>query len=54
MKDWDDVVAYACALPEVAMESHWGALCPKLNGKGLFAPGREQGSFCLYVTNAEK
>ena len=54
MKDWDTVVAYARALPDVVMEKHWGALCPKLNGKGLFAPGREQGSFCLYVTMAEK
>jgi hypothetical protein len=54
VKDWDEAVAYACALPGVVMESHWGSLCPKLNGKGLFAPGREKGSFCLYVTNAEK
>jgi len=54
MKDWGEVVAYARSLDGVVMESHWGTPCPKLNGKGLLAMGREQGSFCLYVSNAEK
>jgi hypothetical protein len=54
MKDWEDAVAYACTLPDVEMASHWGTLCPKLNGKALFSTGREPGSFCLYVTSAEK
>ncbi len=54
MKDWDEVVAYACSLPEVAMESYWGTLCPKVNGKAIISPGREKGSFCLLVPTAEK
>lgn len=36
------------------MASWWGSLCPKVNGKGFMAPGREAGSFALSVTNAEK
>ena len=54
MKDWDDVVAYTCSLPEVEMASWWGTLCPKINGKGFMSPGREKGSFALSVTNPEK
>ena len=41
---WDDVVAFACALPDVEMLSFYGTPCPKLNGKALAAPGREAGS----------
>ena len=33
--NWDDVVAFACALPDVEMLSFYGTLCPKLNGKAL-------------------
>ncbi|WP_206376814.1 hypothetical protein [Sphingomonas sp. G-3-2-10] len=54
MKDWDDAVATAFALPEVRMESFYGTLCPKLNGKAILSPGREPGSFCLMVPLAEK
>lgn len=54
MKDWNDAVAYARSLPEVTMESFWGTLCPKLNGKAILSPGREPGSFCLMVTRPEK
>ncbi len=36
------------------MESWWGTLCPKINGKGLMSPGREAGSFALMVAAAEK
>lgn len=54
MRDWDDAVATACALPGVAMESYYGTPCPKLNGKAILAPGREVGSFCLMMSNAEK
>src|SRR3546814_8788742 len=38
---WDDVVAFACALPDVEMLSFYGTPCPKLNGKALASPGRE-------------
>jgi hypothetical protein len=54
MKDWDEACRYARTLPDVAMESWWGSLCPKINGKGFMAPGREQGSFALSVPMAEK
>ena len=54
MDDWADAVAYACSLPDVAMEKWWGTLCPKINGKGFMSPGREAGSFALMVTKPEK
>ena len=54
MKDWNDAVACACALPDVVMEKWWGTLCPKINGKGFMSPGREAGSFALMVTHPEK
>ena len=54
MKDWDDACAFARSLPDVVMESWWGTPCPKINGKGLMSPGREQGSFALLVTHPEK
>lgn len=54
MKDWKEAVAFACALPDVAMEKWWGTPCPKVNGKGFMSPGREEGSFALMVAQAEK
>ena len=54
MRDWDDAVACACALPDVAMDLWWGTLCPKINGKGFMSPGREAGSFALMVSKPEK
>lgn len=54
MNDWDEAIAFACALPEVAMERFYGTPCPKLNGKALISPGHEKGSFCLMVTKPEK
>ena len=52
--DWDDVVAFACGLPDVEMASFYGALCPKLNGKALASPGREPGSFAVMCKPGEK
>lgn len=54
MRDWEDAVACACALPDVLMERWWGTMCPKINGKGFMSPGREAGSFALMVTKPEK
>ncbi len=54
MRDWDDVVAFACTLPEVAMESYYGLPVPKLNGKPIVSQGREPGSFHLFSTREEK
>lgn len=54
MKDWDDACAFALSLPGVELAPWWGTPCPKLNGKGFMAPGREPGSFALSVTHDEK
>ncbi|WHU03127.1 MULTISPECIES: hypothetical protein [unclassified Sphingomonas] len=54
MNNWDEATAYARTLPDVVMESWWGTLCPKINGKGLMSPGREKGSFGLVCTMPEK
>jgi len=51
---WDDVVAFACALPDVEMLSFYGTPCPKLNGKALASPGREAGSFAVMCKPDEK
>src|SRR3546814_8955420 len=51
---WDDVVAFACALPDVEMLSFYGTPCPKLNGKALASPGREPGSFAVMCKPDEK
>ena len=51
---WDDVVAFACALPDVEMLSFYGTPCPKLNGKALASPGRERGSFAVMCKPDEK
>lgn len=49
MTDWDDVVAFACALPHVILAGYYGSPAPKLNGKVIASPGREPGSFHLPV-----
>ncbi len=54
MNDWDDVVAFACSLLDVGMESFYGTLCPKVNGKTFVSPGREAGSFHVMCSHEEK
>jgi hypothetical protein len=54
MNSWDEAAAFACSLPDVAMEKWWGTPCPKVNGKGFMSPGREPDSFALMVSQAEK
>lgn len=54
MKDWADVVVFACALPDVTMESFYGTPCPKVNGKAFVSPGREPGSFHVMSPHEEK
>jgi hypothetical protein len=54
MKDWEEALAFALALPGTAIGSYYGVPSPKVNGKAILAPGREAGSFCLMVTLAEK
>ena len=52
--DWDDVVAFACALPDVEMLPFHATPCPKLNGKPLAAPGRAAGSFAVMCRPEDK
>ena len=33
--DWDDVIAFACGLPDVEMAPFYGTPCPKVNGKAF-------------------
>ena len=54
MNDWVEVVAFACALPDVVMESFYGTPCPKVNGKAFVSPGREPDSFHVMSTHDEK
>lgn len=52
--DWGDVVAFACALPDVEMAPFYGTPCPKVNGKAFVSPGREVGSFHVMCPIEEK
>lgn len=54
MRDWNDVLTTARALPDVVVEEYYGTPCPKLNGKVLAASGREPGSFALMTGTVEK
>jgi hypothetical protein len=54
MQNWQDVVSFACALPDVTLAPFYGDPCPKVNGKALAAPGREQGSFALFTTGIDE
>lgn len=52
--DWDDVVAFACTLPDVEIAPFYGTPCPKVNGKAFVSPGREAGSFHVMSPHGEK
>lgn len=52
--NWDDVVAFACALPDVEMAPFYGTPCPKVNGNAFVSPGREAGSFHVMSPHEEK
>lgn len=54
MNSWDDVVAFACALPDVTVAPYYGTPCPKVNGKAFVSPGREVGSFHVATPHDEK
>ncbi len=53
-RNWDDVVAFACALPDVETAPFYGTPCPKVNGKAFVSPGREDGSFHVMAPHEEK
>lgn len=54
MKDWADVVNFACSLPDVEMAPFYGTPCPKVNGKAFVSPGHEAGSFHVMSPHEEK
>ncbi|KUR76350.1 hypothetical protein [Novosphingobium sp. FSW06-99] len=54
MRDWQDVVTFACGLPGVSMAPFYGTPCPKVNGKALASPGREAGSFALFTSGLDE
>jgi hypothetical protein len=54
MKDWQQVVDFVCALPEVEMGPHFGTLVPKVNGKSLVGPSREHDSFGVRTSSIEE
>jgi hypothetical protein len=54
MQNWQDVVRFACSLPDVTMAPFYGKPCPKVNGKALASPGREDGSFALFTSDIEE
>lgn len=54
MNDWDEVVAFATALPDVTMAPYYGVPVPKVNGRAIASPGREEGSFHLPVGHDAK
>ncbi|MGK6320116.1 MmcQ/YjbR family DNA-binding protein [Sphingomonas sp. DT-204] len=51
---WDDVMAFALALPDTEMAPFYGTPCPKVNAKAFASPGREAGSFCVMAPHDEK
>lgn len=54
MNSWDEVVAFALALPGVEMSTSYGRPAVKVNGKAFVYPGREQGSFAISSPLPEK
>lgn len=54
MQDRQDVVNFACALQKVTMAPFYGKPCPKVNGKAIAAPGREDGSFALITSSIDE
>ena len=52
---WEQVVAFACSLPDVTMESFYGTPCPKVNKKAFVSPSHEADtSFHVPSTHDEK
>lgn len=54
MKDWDEVVAFALALPDTALSTSYGKPAVKVRGKAFVYPGREAGSFAVASPLGEK
>ena len=46
-RGWDEVVAFALALPETELSTSYGKPAVKVRGKAFVYPGREAGSFAV-------
>ena len=51
---WDEVVAFALALPETELSTSYGRPAVKVRGKAFAYPGREPGSFAVATPMGEK
>lgn len=54
MKDWDEVLAFALALPDTELSTSYGRPAVKVNAKAFVYPGREAGSFAIASPLPEK
>jgi hypothetical protein len=54
VKDWDEVVAFALALPDAELSTSYGRPAVKVNAKAFVYPGREEGSFAIASPLPEK
>ena len=54
MKNWDEVLAFALALPQTELSTSYGKPAVKVRGKVFVYPGREVGSFALAAPLDEK
>ena len=54
MRDWDEVLAFALALPGTELSTSYGRPAVKVNGKAFVYPGREAGSFAIASPLPEK
>lgn len=54
MRDWDEVVAFALALPGTELSTSYGKPAVKVRGKAFVYPGRERGSFAVASPLPEK
>lgn len=54
LKTWDEVVAFALALPGTELSTLYGKPAVKVRGKAFVYPGRELGSFAVGATLDEK
>jgi hypothetical protein len=54
VNSWEEVAAFALALPGAEMSTSYGRPAVKVNGKAFVYPGREQGSFAISSPLPEK
>ena len=54
MNNWDEVLAFALALPDAELSTSYGRPAVKVNAKAFVYPGREVGSFAIASPLPEK